>query len=126
MRTILTIKEQNEFLSLNYQLKSIEHKWSCRGYGNSKLIDQHGHTLNKRSGCGYDRFGAVVGDFIADNFKKELHKLAKRECKGERLSCRKTSSKFYGLFYVYYYIYLFLFYIIIFLFISLYFYKKWF
>lgn len=99
MKTILTIAQQNEFMKSNYQLSSIEHKWSCRGYGNSRLVDLHGYQMNKRGGCGYDRFGAVLGDFITDTFSNELHKLAKRECKGARMSRRKVSGKFYGLFY---------------------------
>lgn len=99
MQTILTIKEQNEFIKTNYSKVNIEHKWSCRGYGNSKILDTCDNILTKASGCGYDRFGTVIGDLIQLLFPVELLKLAKRECKGKRNSTRKTSKVFYGLFY---------------------------
>lgn len=98
MRTIKTIAQQQEFLSRHFELDSIEHKWSCRGYGNSKLFDRLGYQITKASGCGYDRFGTVVGQMIEKYFADELLILAKRECKGRGKS-RKTSNNFYGLFY---------------------------
>lgn len=97
MRTILTIKEQHEFLNTNWNYKTLTHKWSCRGYGNSKVI-ANGEVIAKAGGCGYDRFGAAIGEAIAHIFGKELNKLARRECKGKRRD-RKGSEKFYGLFY---------------------------
>jgi len=98
MRTILTIKEQNEFLSKNYHLTSISHKWSTRGMGNSKILDRNKDVIAKAGGCGYDRYGAALGNAITAMFPNEVLKLAKRECKG-RSQTRKGSEKFYGLFY---------------------------
>lgn len=98
MRTLLTIKEQKEFLQANWHLKTIIHQWSSRGYGNSKILDGRDTILAKASGCGYDRYGAALGNFITEVFPKEVYKLAKRECKGKRRTYKK-STKFYGLFF---------------------------
>jgi len=97
-RTLLTIKEQEAFFSGNYQQSRITHKWSSRGYGNSKIIDGNGTVLGKASGCGYDRYGAALGNMIMALFPEQVHKLAKRECKG-RSQTRKGSKSFYGMFY---------------------------
>jgi len=100
MKTLLTIKQQESFLSVNREFKTINHKWSSRGYGNSKIIDDMGCVISKANGCGYDRFGTVIGSMIEVLFPKEINKLAKRFCKkGPRNSTRKCSSEFYGLFY---------------------------
>lgn len=98
MRTILTITEQKQFLHSNWQLATITHKWSSRGYGNSKIIDKRGDQLAKATGCGYDRFGAAIGEAIQYLFHLELNKLGKRECRGTSHT-RKASKKYYGLFY---------------------------
>lgn len=98
-QTILTIKEQNEYLAKNFTKKALTHKWSSRGMGNSKILDRYGDIFGKAGGCGYDRFGAALGEAITTLFSRELYKLAKRECKGKRGAIRKTSSKFYGLYY---------------------------
>jgi hypothetical protein len=98
MKTLLTIKQQNEFLSTNWQLQTITHKWSCRGYGNSKILDKRANVLSKASGCGYDRFGAAIGAFIQRTFQEELDKLAIKHCKGTNKH-RRTSIEYYGLFY---------------------------
>lgn len=97
-RTILTIAEQNQFLSDNWQAKNISHKWSSRGMGNSKILDAQGNVIGKAGGCGYDRYGAALGEAIITLFPKELFKLAKRECKGKRRNY-KQAKKFYGMFY---------------------------
>lgn len=97
-KTILTKLEQAKWANNNNG--AIIHKWSCRGYGNSKLLRGHDHELlAKASGSGYDRFGTAVGDMIEKLFPNELLKLAKRECKGKRNETRCESQKFYGLFY---------------------------
>jgi len=98
MKTLLTIKEQEQFLNDNWQLSSLVHKWSTRGYGNSKILDGQGHVIGKAGGCGYDRYGAALGNAISEMFPNEILKLAKRECKGERREY-KGSKNFYGLFY---------------------------
>lgn len=98
MKTILTKSDQEKFLNVNWQLKTITHKWSARGYGNSKIIDDQGNVLSKASGCGYDRYGAALGQAICELFPNEVLKLAKRECKGKNKK-RKSAEKFYGLFY---------------------------
>jgi hypothetical protein len=97
-RTILNIESQNAFLNANRQLLVIEHKWSCRGYGNSKLIDKRGNLLAQAGGCGYDRLGTVIGDMIEALLPGELLTLAKKECK-TGTKTRATSKEYYGLFY---------------------------
>lgn len=99
MRTLLTVKEQTEFLANNYHLAQIEHKWSCRGYGNSKILDSRSNVVSRASGCGYDRFGKVIGDYIEAIFQTELNKLGKRFCKTVYTKERKASKTFYGMAY---------------------------
>lgn len=97
MKTLLTIAQQNEFISNNWKLVNISHKWSCRGYGNSKIVDSRGEILAKASGCGYDRFGAVIGIFIQATFPNELQRLAKRFCKTKYAGDLKSAKAFYGM-----------------------------
>lgn len=99
MKTLMTIAQQKAFIDQNYQAAQIEHKWSSRGYGNSKFLDLHGTLLVTRRGCGYDRFGSALGGLIEVLFQNELNKLGERFCKVERNGNIKTSSDFYGLFY---------------------------
>ena len=98
MKTLLTIAQQNEFIQNNFKVVQIEHKWSSRGYGNSKILDLHCTQIAKRGGCGYDRFGAVIGDYIESIFQDELNKLAKRFAKVKYSTGSKKSNEFYGLF----------------------------
>jgi hypothetical protein len=98
MKTILTIAAQNAFLSSNRSINTIEHKWSARGYGNSKILDNCGGLLSKANGCGYDRFGAALGEFIGVTFQDELLILAKRECKIKN-NHSMTSKSYYGMFF---------------------------
>lgn len=98
MKSLLTVKQQNEFIASHWKIEVITHKWSARGYGNSRIIDHDGQTLAKATGCGYDRFGTVIGDFIEKTFQNELQKLAKRFCKNRYSGDIKSSKEFYGLF----------------------------
>lgn len=98
MRTLMTKKQQSEFLANNWRAKTITHKWSTRGYGNSKILDGGNEIIGKAGGCGYDRYGAALGDAIMALFPDEVLKLAKRECKGRRRTY-KTAKNFYGLYY---------------------------
>ena len=98
MKTLLTIAQQNEFLSNNWKVENITHRWSTRGYGSSKIIDHDGNTLAKATGCGYDRFGTVIGEFIQSTFQNELQRLGKRFCKKPYAGDRKSSKEFYGMF----------------------------
>ncbi len=94
-QTLLTIAQQKEWCANN--VTTLEHKWSTRGYGSSRIF-QGITCIGKATGCGYDRYGAALGDAITNLFGAEIHKLAKRECKGRRRNYKK-SEKFYGLFY---------------------------
>lgn len=98
MKTLLTIKQQNEFLANNWKLENISHAWSARGYGSSRIIDGSGSVISKATGCGYDRFGTVIGDFIENVFQNELQRLAKRFCKTKYAGGRKSAKEFYGMF----------------------------
>ena len=98
MKTLLTIKQQKEFIANNWNLETICHRWSTRGYGNSKILDRRGDVLAKATGCGYDRFGAVIGDLIQVTFQAELQRLAKRFCKTKYAGDLKSSKVLYGLF----------------------------
>lgn len=97
-QTVLTIAQQEQFLNDNYRLRALNHKWSTRGYGSSRIFDSCGNALAKATGCGYDRLGSAMGEVVCDVFPEEVLKLAKRECKGPRRNYKK-SAKFYGLFY---------------------------
>ena len=94
----MTTKQQKEFLANNWKLENISHAWSCRGYGSSRIQNANGETLCKATGCGYDRFGTVIGDFIELTFPDELKRLAKRFCKIKYAGGRKSSKEFYGMF----------------------------
>lgn len=96
MRTLHTKKQQAQFLSDNFRLTTIEHKWSTRGYGSSKILDKRGNVLGKATGCGYDRFGAAIAEFIMAVFPEEVYKLAKKHCNDNRKDYQ-PSRKFYGL-----------------------------
>ena len=98
MKTLMTTKQQKEFLANNWKLENISHAWSCRGYGSSRIQNANGETLCKATGCGYDRFGTVIGDFIELTFPDELQRLAKRFCKTKYPTGGKSSKAFYGLF----------------------------
>lgn len=98
MKTLLTIKQQNDFLDANWRTKTLVHKWSTRGYGNSKILDGADNVIGKAGGCGYDRYGAALGNAISELFPEEILKLAKRECKGNRREY-KGAKNYYGLFY---------------------------
>jgi len=98
-RTILTITQQNTWCQQNHT--ALTHKWSCRGYGNSKML--HCDTvIAKASGCGFDRFGTVLGDAIEHLFGGALTTLASKECRkpyGSFGGDHKASDALYGLFY---------------------------
>ena len=96
MRTLLTIEQQHEWLANNGA--TIEHRWSLRGMGNSKILNGQKDIIGKAGGCGYDRYGAALGNTISALFPDEALKLAKRECK-DRKNYANGSEKFYGLFY---------------------------
>ena len=96
MKTLLTIAQQNEHLNSNNDY-SFTHKWSCRGYGSSRLVTQTEGQVARATGCGYDRFGTVLGDFIEHFFMAELERLAKRFVK-TKSGFRRSSPEFYGLF----------------------------
>jgi hypothetical protein len=98
MQTLLTKKQQQEWLNNNRENATWVHKWSTRGYGNSKIVNGAGDVIGKASGCGYDRYGTAIGEAMTTLFPAEILKLAKRECKGPRREYR-GSETFYGLFY---------------------------
>lgn len=98
MKTLLTIAQQKQFLSDNWKIETITHKWSTRGHGVSKIIDQRGNVIAKATGCGYDRFGTVIGDFIQVTFQNELQRLSKRFCKKPYAGDCRSSKEFYGMF----------------------------
>lgn len=97
-QTMMNIGQQSAFLSDNWRYARISHKWSCRGMGNSKILNGADEVIGKASGCGYDRFGTALGDAITTMFPQQLLELAKRECKGRRRNY-KQAPRFYGLFY---------------------------
>jgi len=97
MNTLLTIADQNIKLSDNFDY-GFTHKWSSRGMGSSRIFNTHlGDQVTRAGGCGYDRFGKVLGDFIEHHFPNELKRLAKRYVKTSRTH-RNSSEVFYGMF----------------------------
>ena len=99
MKTMLTKTQQREWLDKHHELRTLQHKWSYRGYGNSKILDANGDTIAKARGCGYDRYGAALGRAVTAMFGDAVHKLAKRVCKDGERPDYKGSKVFYGLFY---------------------------
>jgi len=94
MNTLLTIADQNIKLSDNFDY-GFTHKWSSRGMGSSRIFNTHlGDQVTRAGGCGYDRFGKVLGNFIEHHFPNELQRLAKRYAHGNH----RSSKQFYGLF----------------------------
>jgi len=98
MRTLLTIKQQEQWIISNGANYRLQHKWSCRGMGNSKIINNAGTVIGAASGCGYDRYGSALGEAVITMFPEEVHTLAKRHCKGRRRTY-KQAPNLYGLFY---------------------------
>lgn len=97
MKALLTIAEQKEWLSNHAHLETLTHKWSTRGYGNSKFVDAWGTVVGSASGCGYDRRGVALADFMRSVFESELVRLARKTVKpGQGKSDRKNTA-FYGL-----------------------------
>lgn len=97
MKTILTKQQQHAHRANGMTLV---HKWSTNGYGNSRITESDGTVIAKASGCGYDRYGAALGNAIAELFPAELHQLAKRHCKGRRRTRKQPINQcLYGLFY---------------------------
>lgn len=86
MKTIMTIAQQTEFLATNWKNETIEHTWSTRGTGSSRLFNSRQEMISKANGCGYDRFGKALGYLIETLFNEELQILGKRH-----------GSKFYGM-----------------------------
>jgi len=98
MKFIIEASKQREWLDNNWRFEHIAHKWSTRGYGSSRILDARGNLIARATGCGYDRFGSALGEFIIRVFPAEVHALAKRKCNGRRRTY-KQSKTFYGLFY---------------------------
>lgn len=97
MKTIYTKAQQAEWLKNNRN--AIEHKWSLRGYGNSRII-YAGEQIAHASGCGYDRRGKAMGEALIHLFPEAVNKLAKRHCKGKRRTYKQPKNRrLYGLFY---------------------------
>ena len=99
MKTLLTIAQQKDFLSKNWEYETLTHAWSTAGYGNSKILDQNDNVVAKRTGCGYDRFGAVIGDVIEKLFADEVYQLANKTRNKKARKTYQPSKDFYGLFF---------------------------
>ena len=97
MRTILTIREQKKVVPSH---EYIMHKWSTRGYGSSRIVDHTGATVARAGGCGYDRWGAALGNYIKHRFPFALDALARKTAKGRAgLGGYVPCPQFYGLSY---------------------------
>ena len=96
MKTILTVKQQNNFLNTNWAINTLEFKWSCRGYGSTTVFDSRQNKLLRVGGCGFDRRGTALGQFIELTFNDEIQKLAKKVTFG-RGKNKRVSRDFYGM-----------------------------
>jgi hypothetical protein len=95
-----TLNKTQQLDALQHVGRALIHKWSTNGYGSSKIIDSRGNVIGAAKGCGYDRYGAALGDAISKLFPVELHTLAKRHCKGKRRNYKQpANNRLYGLFY---------------------------
>ncbi len=98
MRTILSRKQQRGWLASNGRYTTLQHAWSTRGYGSSRISDARGEFIARATGCGYDRRGAALGMALAKIFPAELAVLARRTRKpGGKGNYQSTSL--YGLHY---------------------------
>lgn len=98
MKTLLTIEQQNQWLSNNWKNKTLRHYWSTNGYGNSKIFDSRDNLVCKVGGCGFDRFGTAIGEAMTAFFPELINHLGKTKCTGKRRTY-KQAKDFYGLFY---------------------------
>jgi hypothetical protein len=74
MKTILTNKQKEDFLSENWRLTTLCFKWSRAGV--CRIYDRRNDkTQFKAGGYGYDKKGTVLGDLINTYFNEELKKL---------------------------------------------------
>lgn len=100
MKTIMNKQQQATWIENNWSNTTIKHKWSSRGYGNSKILNARDDVIGAANGRGYDRFGAALGNAITDLFPDEVLTLAKRHCVGKRRNYKQPkNSHLYGLFY---------------------------
>ena len=83
IKTILSKKQQSEFLDNNWTVKTLHFKWGKTGMHKCTLLDRNNNTLGSAGGCGYDKKGTAFGEFITTHFNREIKKL--------------NSSDYYGL-----------------------------
>lgn len=97
-QTLTEIRESFE-RAIQYQgFYALEHRWSTNGMGNSKIFHNH-NLLSTAKGCGYDRFGKVLGDALMLVFPNEIFELAKKHQKTFGTSKTYIPTEFYGLFF---------------------------
>ena len=82
IKTILSKKQQTEFLDTNYTLKTLHFKWGKTGMHKCWLYDRADNILGSAGGCGYDKKGTAFGEFITTHFNKEIKKLNSKEFYG--------------------------------------------
>ena len=75
IKTILSKKQQTEFIDNNWTLKTLHFKWGKTGMHKCTLLDRNNNTLGSAGGCGYDKKGSAFGEFITTHFNKEIKKL---------------------------------------------------
>ena len=95
VNTILTKKEQKEFLDNNWMLKTLHFKWGKTGMHKCWLYDRNDNVLGSAGGCGYDKKGTAFGEFINTHFNKELKKLNSKEFYGlSHYNTKKTKNRY--------------------------------
>jgi hypothetical protein len=93
VNTILTKKQQQEFLNNNYTLKTLHFKWGKSGMHKCWLYDRANNVLGSAGGCGYDKKGTAFGEFITTHFNKEIKKLNSNDYYGLTHYNKKTNKK---------------------------------
>jgi hypothetical protein len=95
IKTILSKKQQTEFLNTNYTLKTLHFKWGKTGMHKCWLYDRVDNVLGSAGGYGYDKKGTAFGEFINTHFNKELKKLNSNDYYGlSHYNTKKTKNRF--------------------------------
>ena len=95
VNTILTKKQQTEFLENNWSCKTLHFKWGKTGSHKCWLYDRADNVLGSAGGGGYDKQGTAFGQFLMLHFMEELKKLNSEEFYGlSHYNPNKTKNRY--------------------------------
>ena len=82
VKTLLSKKEQEKYLDLNWENSVLYFKWGRSGSHKCTLYNKREEKLGSAGGGGYDKKGVAFAQFIMTYFTKELKKLNSKEFYG--------------------------------------------